>query len=100
MRSPIFQPGMWAMRADDVFRPMLGRIRSVHSDGSIDVVIFAADGDRLGRVSPAMGGPSSFEPCCGAENWIPIERPDFDLLSTKRYEYRDCLRPITVQAST
>lgn len=91
------KPGMWVMSADEVRKPMLGRIRDVHSDGSIDVAIYSAAGDHLGRVSPAMGGPRSFEPCCGAENWIPIEPPDFELLSTKRYDYRDFLTPLVAK---
>ncbi|ABM97050.1 hypothetical protein [Methylibium petroleiphilum] len=97
MAAPAFKPGMWAMSADEVYKPMLGRIRDVHSDGSIDVVIYAADGQRRGRVSPAMGGPRGFEPCCGAQNWIPIERPNFELLATKRYDYRDCLKPLVAE---
>ncbi len=53
-------------------------------EGAYDLVIYARDGTRIGRESPAMGGPRGFEPFCSAENWQKIEEPRFPL---DRYDY-------------
>jgi hypothetical protein len=45
----------------------------------VDVTIYALDGRRIGRESPAMGGPRHFEPACGVEGWTVIAKPGFPL---------------------
>ena len=45
----------------------------------VDVVLYDRNGNRVGRLSPAMGGPKGFEPACSAENWKVIRRPNFPL---------------------
>lgn len=69
------------------FRPQLARVKRVHPDGSLDLVFYSCSGLKLGRVSPAMGGPKGYEPCCDAENWEPIGKPDFTALQIRRYAY-------------
>jgi len=72
--APPFQAGTWV--ADD---KRMGRVRYAHADGSLDIVLYARNGDRIGRESPPMGGPRGFEPCCSPEGWQQIAKPDFPL---------------------
>ncbi len=73
-----FKVGDWAAQ-NSCFGKQFGKVKSVYPDGSIDVVIYDLDGTRLGRTSPAMGGPKHFEPYCAADGWIKVEdgEPDF-----------------------
>lgn len=62
----------------------IGKVKAIWPDcnGSgvtYDIVLYSRFGDRIGRESPAMGGPRGFEPCCAAEHWKEIERPLFPL---------------------
>ncbi len=45
----------------------------------VDVVLYGRDGTRIGRISPAEGGPTDFEPACDASWWTVIEKPQFPL---------------------
>ena len=86
-KIPSLKPGDWvATRLDYFCRPQIAKIKAVTSaeDGlcgepSLDLIIFDIDGTRIGRESPAMGGPRSFEPCCAVEGWFAIKKPDFPL---------------------
>jgi len=71
--------GDWVVSSSEI-----GRVRKVWPDGTIDVVIYNRAGQILGRTSPAMGGPATFEPCCNPSNWKPIEPPRFPLT---KYDY-------------
>ncbi len=61
----------------------VGRVRGSRLEGGgrvlMDVVIFDADGNKVGRASPHMGGPRSFEPSIPFEGWRRIERPVFPI---------------------
>lgn len=78
-------PGTWVCDGGRV-----AKVRDVYPptkhepEGAYDLVIYARDGKRIGRESPAMGGPRGFEPFCSAANWRQIEEPKFPL---DRYEY-------------
>lgn len=68
----------------DVQHPQLGRVKERYWDSAcsqwvMDVVLYSPDGQRLGRTSPAMGGPRSFEPAVPFEYWQRIEKPVFPL---------------------
>ncbi|MDN8616524.1 hypothetical protein [Variovorax ginsengisoli] len=67
-----FRAGMWIANEHS-----LGRVRYVHPEGTLDIVLFERDGRQIGRVSPAMGGPRGFEPCASPEGWAEIARPAF-----------------------
>ncbi|OUM00064.1 hypothetical protein [Variovorax sp. JS1663] len=73
-------PGTWVC---DGYR--VAKVRDVHAPtghepgGCYDLVLYARDGDRIGRESPVMGGPRGYEPFCSAENWREIEEPRFPL---------------------
>jgi hypothetical protein len=45
----------------------------------IDVAIYGYRGDRIGRETPAMGGPRRHEPWVSYSEWFRIEKPDFPL---------------------
>lgn len=57
----------------------IGKVLMIHDDGSLNIAIYSRDGNRLGRTSPLMGGPKSFEPCCGPDGWEKINKPSFPL---------------------
>ncbi len=60
----------------------IAQVKAVHfSDGEVllDLVLYDTIGNKIGRESPAMGGPRTFEPCCSADDWERIEEPAFPL---------------------
>lgn len=70
------------MNAGDwVVRTSLDRVAKVKEayEDVLDLVFYNRDGSRLGRESPPMGGPRSFEPACSVELWVPINEPTFPL---------------------
>lgn len=71
------QKGAWVCREDN---RALGQVRDAYSDEEgayLDIVLYSPSGERIGRESPAMGGPTSFEPACPARYWICVEAPRF-----------------------
>ncbi len=70
----------------------IGRVKWVYDDGSLDIVLYSKTGARIGRESPSMGGPKGFEPYCCADNWEPIERPDFDSIANVGFYARHLVR--------
>lgn len=76
------------------FKPRLAKVKDIYDDGNLDLILYDHTGERIGRGSPAMGGPTSFEPYCSAEFWEPIEEPDFASLSGDGYGFHlDWKRP-------
>lgn len=80
-----FKPGDWVIRRDWLqlakvkdYTPASGRW-----EATLDLVIYDRSGERIGRESPAMGGPRGFEPCCPASDWAQILKPAFPL---QKYE--------------
>lgn len=46
--------------------------------GLVNVTVYGIDGARIGRASPAMGGPRNYEPACNQEDWLVLPgRPKF-----------------------
>jgi len=77
MDDQVFEPDAWVV---DLTFNRVARVKDVYADGDhLDLVFYERSGDRLGRVSPPMGGPRGFEPACAAENWRLIEPPNFPL---------------------
>ena len=75
-------------RGDFVIRKYddrVARVRSIWWDSyekefCMNLSFYEHSGDEPGRVSPAMGGPSAFEPAVRFnEEWERIETPDFPL---------------------
>lgn len=77
-----FKAGDWAAETPESGRPDIAKVKDVCWDEVAkewvaDLVLYAPSGDRLGRRSPAMGGPRSFEPCVPVSGWRRIEKPQF-----------------------
>ena len=75
-----FQEGHWVAEPPEFDRPKLAKVRSVYFDSIAkewvaDLVLYAADGRRIGRESPAMGGPRDFEPAEPPPGWRLIKKP-------------------------
>lgn len=74
-----FRPRDWVMDQS-------GRVATVKEireyDGEIlfDLVMYDHGGDKLGRVSPALGGPRTFEPMCSIEGWERVAAPTFPMV--------------------
>lgn len=81
-----YMPGDWvAEKNAPLNQPAIARIKDVYDDEPLfDLIMYAADGTKLGRVSPAMGGPRGFEPACSVELYVAIAQPSFPL---PRYEW-------------
>lgn len=63
-----FKPGDWVV--DDCER--VAKVKGVsryRGDVYLDLYIYSDRGERIGRQSPAMGGPRTFEPGCSAKGW-------------------------------
>ncbi len=79
MKNPTIEKGDWVASDDHI-----GKVREVHDDDTLDIVLYARSGQKIGRESPDMGGPTGFEPCCPGYLWRPIYEPKFPL---RRYAY-------------
>lgn len=70
--------GDWVAEPN-VRRPHFGIIKETWDDGSIDIIMFTHNGERVGRLSPPEGGPTAYEPCCPGASYAKIEKPEFPL---------------------
>jgi hypothetical protein len=58
----------------------IGKIKEMYSDGvTADIYLYDRNGNKIGRESPAMGGPTKFEPACDLSQWKAIKTPVFPL---------------------
>lgn len=76
-----FKPGDWVSDGSD----RVATVRRVYwgypdeNEVLLDLIMYDWEGDRLGRVSPSMGGPRSFEPACSADGWRRVNKPTFPM---------------------
>lgn len=81
MNKPVYpyKPGDWVATENG----RVAKVKRVWSDGTapvlLDLVIFDRRGQQVGRQSPAMGGPRTFEPACDPDGWVRISEPTFPL---------------------
>lgn len=73
------RPGDWVQ---DKAGRWIAKVRAVyrdHSDGDVlvDLWLYGSDGVKIGRDSPAQGGPRSYEPACPYEYWSRVKKPNF-----------------------
>ena len=70
------------------YNPRVGRVVDSYwksdADGGdplcmVDVAIYAISGNKVGRESPAMGGPRTYEPWLSYSEWFRIAKPAFPL---------------------
>lgn len=90
-----FRPGAWVASLANLDTPRIAQVRDCYElDGELllDLVIYRRDGTRVGRESPACGGPRTFEPACPASGWGLIESPNWDFLSAPRITWGDRVR--------
>lgn len=71
---------------------LIGKVKYVHDDGLLDIIIYDRTGEKIGRVSDPLDGPTGFEPCCDPDGWKKILPPQFPL---KRHHY---LHELVVEA--
>lgn len=86
MTNPLILPlpcrnGDWVQNK---FNHRIAKVRAVYRDSLdgavlVDLWLYDKDGDRIGRTSPAMGGPRSYEPACDYSSWERIKKPSFPL---------------------
>lgn len=91
--------GDWVMEGE-VMHPQLAKVKDSYYDTIakewvMDLIIHNADGCRIGRVSPRMGGPAHFEPCVPVAYWERVVKPEFPL-ERDRTGYRDWRDSVTV----
>lgn len=74
-----FRPSDWVTDGHG----RVAKVRAVYEgepgEVLLDLVIYSRSGERLGRVSPHMGGPKTFEPACSSEGWHRIKEPSFPI---------------------
>jgi hypothetical protein len=58
----------------------------------INVVAHLPDGTKVGRISPNMGGPKSFEPALMLDNFVRIHPPKFPLNRDLRRCWRHSIK--------
>ncbi len=80
--------GDWVESCDTTY-PRIARVveafwdvRGAERKCMVNLSIYSVEGERIGRVSPAMGGPSRFEPWIDYAGWIRIEKPRFPMQLT------------------
>lgn len=91
-----FVEGAW-VACNDPDQPRIARVMDAYVvDGELllDLVMFRRDGTKVGRVSPACGGPRGFEPAMPASAWGLIEEPDWEWLAQPLYHWGDRVRRI------
>lgn len=78
----MFKKGDWIAEID-TSQPLLGVVKDCYlidnNQYCVDIIVFDWNGRKIGRRSPAEGGPTNFEPACPAEYFKQIKKPDFPL---------------------
>lgn len=91
-----FIEGAW-VACDNPDQPRIAQVMDAYVlDGELllDLVMYRRNGTKVGRVSPACGGPRGFEPAIPASAWGLIEEPDWKWLAQPRYHWGDRVRRI------
>ena len=83
---PVVQGDWVAEKRDGLGAVRVGRIRQAYVSGGevyMDLVLYAMDGMKIGRDSPHMGGPKTFEPFIpfDEERWVRIAAPQFPIVA-------------------
>lgn len=79
--------GDWLGRFSSTgFLDSVAKVKTVYRDESpgheqvlVDLWIYDFQGKRLGRTSPPMGGPRTYEPACSLSGWTRISPPAFPI---------------------
>lgn len=74
-----FKPGDWVTDGFGHVAKVKGVREGAPGETLLDLWLYSRQGDRVGRESPSMGGPRTYEPACSSEGWLRIAKPDFPL---------------------
>jgi hypothetical protein len=74
-----FRPGDWVSDQSGNVAKVKGVWEGKPGEVLIDLVLYNRSGERIGRDSPAMGGPRTFEPACDSTAWHRIKEPTFPI---------------------
>jgi len=84
-----------ACLGEDTGTPQIAKVKYLYENEPLaDLIFYSHTGERLGRVSPAMGGPKGFEPACGLDLWVKIEEPKFEMLAKSDYCWAHLLKEV------
>lgn len=81
--TPLFVQGGWVASREDW--PQIAKVKDVHPDRDdksgycLDLVFYAPDGEKLGRISEPLDGPTGYDPFCSGTGFTPIEAPKFPI---------------------
>lgn len=79
-----FKRGDWVAETEGN-HPRIARVVAYHPVSEFNdepaacLCLYAFDGTKIGRESPALGGPKGHEPFCSIEQWSLVEEPEFPL---------------------
>lgn len=93
----VFPDGAWIADFSNPSCPRIGRVKDsyfMNGEKLVDVIRYTHKGKRIGRESPAGGGPRGFEPACAAEHWKLIKAPNFKLLEDINTTWGDLIHPL------
>lgn len=102
--------GDWVVNGRCEGKPTFGIVREIYTDyigevvpidptkivGAqfVDIICYSSQGDKIGRVSKAFGGPTIYEPSIPIEQLQVIEEPNFPLKLNMYGEYGNLFIPI------
>lgn len=80
MSDPLpFKPGDWVVDLSERVALVKG-VSRFQDEVLLDLYMYSLRGERIGRTSPACGGPRTYEPCCSAEGWERLDgEPDWPI---------------------
>jgi hypothetical protein len=92
-----FKAGDWVASLDDG-RPTIGIVKGCYGMDTefgccIDIIVYSPEGQKIGRSSPAEGGPAAFEPACPTKHYRKIQQPKFPLRKDIYGNYAHQLAP-------
>lgn len=90
-----FRKGDWVAQKE-VARPNFGKVVDIFEDSHgvcLNVCMYDLKGNKVGRHSEALGGPTSFEPAVPAGSYAKIEEPQFPIERLGLYgNWDSCLK--------
>ncbi len=84
------EKGMWVADGDPLghWLPRVAKVADVYDlfdERLADIVYYSPTGHRVGRISPALGGPANFEPAVDTEHMVPIEEPEWPIRANHQF---------------
>lgn len=78
-----FRKGEWVAETG-CGQPAFGKVREcffcqIDKKWCFNLVLYSLNGDKIGRMSPSNGDPSTFEPGCPCDRYAKIKQPLFPI---------------------